>query len=79
MNLNRLPYSQLIAKHDNLRRIRFWLGLFIVGLILSGITAFPLQSELGWLISLLNADSCLQSTAFSFWTEISFRLPLLRM
>jgi hypothetical protein len=27
-------------------RIRFWLVLFIVGLVLSGLTAFPLQREL---------------------------------
>ena len=32
-----------------IRRIRLWLGLFIVGLVLSGLTAFPLQSELNWL------------------------------
>lgn len=32
-----------------IRRIRFWLGLFIVGLVLSGLTAFPLQAELSWL------------------------------
>jgi hypothetical protein len=31
------------------RRIRLWLGLFIVGLILSGLTAFPLQTEVDWL------------------------------
>lgn len=29
-----------------LRRIRIWLVLFIVGLVLSGLTAFPLQREL---------------------------------
>ncbi len=29
-----------------LRRIHIWLVLFIVGLVLSGLTAFPLQSEL---------------------------------
>jgi hypothetical protein len=29
-----------------LRRIRFWLALFIVGLVLSGLTAFPLRTEL---------------------------------
>jgi hypothetical protein len=40
---------------DYLRRIRFWLGIFIAGLVLSGITAFPLQSELGWLVSFLHA------------------------
>lgn len=28
-----------------IRRIRLWLGLFIVGLVLSGVTAFPLESE----------------------------------
>ena len=32
-----------------LRRIRLWLVVFIVGLILSGVTAFPLRSELSWL------------------------------
>jgi hypothetical protein len=32
-----------------LLRIRIWIVLFIVGLILSGITAFPLQSETGML------------------------------
>jgi len=37
-----------------IRRIRFWLGVFIVGLVLSGITAFPLQTELGWLVDLLH-------------------------
>src|SRR5579871_5355001 len=30
-----------------LRRIRIWLVLFIAGLVLSGVTAFPLQWELG--------------------------------
>jgi hypothetical protein len=39
-----------------LRRIRFWLAIFIVGLILSGITAFPLQTELGWLVLLLRTS-----------------------
>jgi len=28
-----------------LRKIRIWLALFILGLVLSGLTAFPLQSE----------------------------------
>lgn len=30
---------------DPTRRIRIWLALFIVGLVLSGLTAFPLQRE----------------------------------
>ena len=35
------------------RRIRFWLALFILGLALSGITAIPLNWELGLLTRLV--------------------------
>jgi len=35
---------------SSLQRIRFWLGVFIVGLVLSGVTAFPLTWELGLLV-----------------------------
>lgn len=37
-------------------RIRFWLVLFVIGLVLSGITAFPLESESRLLVTLLHAD-----------------------
>jgi hypothetical protein len=40
----------------HLRRIRFWLAVFMAGLVLSGITAFPLQTELNWLAALLHGD-----------------------
>src|SRR5580698_5993655 len=36
----------------DLRSIRIWLVIFIVGLILSGVTAFPLESELSLLVRL---------------------------
>ena len=36
-----------------LRVIRIWLVLFIVGLVLSGVTAFPLVHELDLLASFL--------------------------
>ncbi|MFE5535848.1 hypothetical protein [Streptomyces sp. NPDC056492] len=36
------------------RRIRAWLVLFIVCLVLSGLTAFPLVSELQWANSLVS-------------------------
>ena len=45
-----------MTQPDPVRRIRFWLALFIAGLVLSGITAFPLQTELTWLVSLLHAS-----------------------
>jgi hypothetical protein len=38
-----------MAQCDHLLRIRFWLAIFIIGLVLSGVTAFPLQREINWL------------------------------
>jgi hypothetical protein len=45
--------SELQTKPQLLRSIRFWLSLFILGLILSGLTAFPLEQETAWLASFL--------------------------
>ena len=36
-----------------LHRIRWCLGLFILGMVLSGVTAFPLEHETGWLDDLV--------------------------
>jgi hypothetical protein len=44
-----------MTQSDHLRRIRFWLAVFIIGLVLSGITAFPLETELSLLVSILHA------------------------
>jgi hypothetical protein len=44
-----------MTQSNHLRRIRFWLAVFIIGLVLSGITAFPLETELCWLASILDA------------------------
>ncbi|MFE2878011.1 hypothetical protein ACFXG6_28955 [Streptomyces roseus] len=38
------------------RRIRAWLALFTVCLVLSGLTAFPLVSELQWANSLISHE-----------------------
>jgi hypothetical protein len=45
-----------MTQSDHLRRIRLWLAVFIVGLILSGITAFPLETELSRLVFILHKD-----------------------
>ncbi len=37
------------------RRVRLLLLLFIAGLVLSGLTAFPLETELRWLTGALGA------------------------
>jgi hypothetical protein len=44
-----------------LHQIRFWLIVFMAGLIISGITAFPLQSELGLMLSILNSSPVRQT------------------
>lgn len=36
------------------RRIRIWLTLFIIGLATAGLTAFPLEFELRWLVDSLH-------------------------
>ncbi|MFI1400292.1 hypothetical protein [Streptomyces sp. NPDC020681] len=40
-----------------LRRIRVWLAVFIVCLVLSGLTAFPLVTELRWTEDLLKSTA----------------------
>jgi hypothetical protein len=42
-----------MTHNQHLRRIRFWLVVFIAGLLVSGVTAFPLATELRWLDSVL--------------------------
>lgn len=38
-----------MSKDGHLRCIRVWLGVFIAGLVLSGVTAFPLEHETAFL------------------------------
>lgn len=47
-----------------LKRIRWLTAFFIVGLVVSGVTAIPLQTEVEWLVSATNAEAvAAQSTA----------------
>lgn len=50
-----------------LRRIRMVLGLFIVGLVLSGLTAFPLLTELGLLVRWLGAGPGSADGSLGWW------------
>ena len=52
--------SNGLNKAQTIRRIRVWLALFIAGLVLSGLTAFPLEKELALLVSV---TSCSQQSA----------------
>ena len=48
-----------------LRQIRFWLAFFVVMLVLSGLTAFPVQTELNWLAQY----NYLFPDSLRFWLE----------
>ena len=41
---------------STVKKIRIWLVLFIVALVLSGLTAFPLESELRWAAGILHSS-----------------------
>ncbi|MGH9563648.1 MAG: hypothetical protein ACRD3S_19515 [Terracidiphilus sp.] len=61
-----------VERTNHLRRVRLWLTIFIVGLILSGITAFPLESEIRWLDGILHAPSLrtvASSTRLLWWID----------
>lgn len=45
------------------RRIRRWVWFFIIGLLLSGITAIPLVTELEWLVRWCGVESQTSATA----------------
>lgn len=40
------------TEQTTLRTVRRWLWIFVVCLVLSGLTAFPLETETRWLVSL---------------------------
>ena len=47
-----------------LRKIRVAISIFIVGLILSGVTSFALHTELNWLVSMRGPDA---NSGFDHW------------
>jgi hypothetical protein len=51
------------------RRIKVLLGLFVIGLVLSGVTAFPLEWELNLLAKMLGAPDNATPEQFSGLTE----------
>jgi hypothetical protein len=61
------PLPFLSLKMSRRARIRFWLWLFIVALVLSGVTAFPLETEVRALARLIGADANASTAAFANW------------
>jgi hypothetical protein len=61
--------SPAVSQEHHLRATRFWLGVVMAGLILSGVTAFPLESELHFVLILL------QSSTLRPFAELTHLLP----
>jgi len=61
----------VIREQTLLRRIKFLTWLFIAGLVLSGATAIPLQTELSWLVRGMHAreliDAAAAPPAWALW------------
>ena len=62
--------TPLQTKTQLLGSIRLWLSLFILGLILSGLTAFPLEQETGWLASFLDTNPILPDSIILWITRV---------
>ncbi|MGV3773827.1 MAG: hypothetical protein ACO1QB_13065 [Verrucomicrobiales bacterium] len=54
---SKLRNSQAGVPFIHLRRVRFWLGFFVFGLVISGVTAIPLQTEANALAQLFGINS----------------------
>jgi hypothetical protein len=61
------------SEHDpRLCRIRWLLAFFICGLVLSGLTAIPIETELNWLVNLTGARTVVESSGMTpppVWAE----------
>src|SRR6185295_17725337 len=56
-----------------LARIRLWIAFFIAALVLSGLTAFPLQTELELVVRTLGADAPGQPDGGLYWWLLTIR------
>ena len=45
-----------MSQAEHLRAVRFWTGVVMAGLVLSGVSAFPIETELRWLMAALEGD-----------------------
>jgi hypothetical protein len=54
--LETIKVSLATNEREPLRRTRLWLGVLMAGVVVSGLTAFPLVTELRWLAAMLHRD-----------------------
>ena len=55
-----------------LKKIRFLLVIFISGLVLSGLTAFPIQTQLEWLLPCFNETSLMGGWLYKTYEGVSY-------
>jgi hypothetical protein len=71
-----------------LRIVRSWLAVFIAGLVLSGVTAFPLTREVAWLDHAMHSSAMRKGAKWAHllpwmdrvnegWAETSVKYPFL--
>jgi len=68
----RIADSGQRSEAKELRAIRVWLAVFMVGLVLSGVTAFPLGHEVRWLDELVHTNALrpvAEATHLLAWIE----------
>ncbi len=58
------------TKAQLLHSVRIWLSLFIAGLVLSGLTAFALERETGWLADFVDKYPALPSGVFLWFNQV---------
>lgn len=58
--------THAISPAHHMRRTRVWLAVFLAGLVVSGLTAFPLETETAWLADLAHRASWLPSDAVAW-------------
>jgi len=64
------------TRAESIRFIRKLLVAFILGLVLSGVTAFPLDAELGALANLIGDNHWLHQLGFAQWIERILSAPV---
>ncbi|MBM4157070.1 MAG: hypothetical protein FJ221_18905, partial [Lentisphaerae bacterium] len=55
------------STRNDVRSIRIWLAVFIAGMVLSGLTAFPLEREVGGIVRGLAALGVPEDSSLAAW------------
>lgn len=65
--LGQISLLLMTGTGKHLRRIRWWIAVMVAGLLLSGVTAFPLQVEVAWLHRMLASSALAEHVGLLAW------------